>query len=81
MKTIILAAGQGKRLRPLTENKPKPMVEVANKPILKYILESISKFTNDVIIITKYKEEQIKNYFKNKWKNINIEYKTQSDAK
>jgi NDP-sugar pyrophosphorylase family protein len=51
---------------PLTENKPKPMVEINNKPILEYILESIEDFTQDVIIITKYKEEQIKNYFKNK---------------
>jgi len=81
MKTVILAAWKWTRLMPLTENKPKPMVEIWNKPILEYILQSIEDFTNDVIIITKYKEEQIKNYFNNKWNNINITYKTQWDEK
>jgi len=81
MKTIILAAWKWTRLMPLTENKPKPMVKIVNKPILAHILDSIENFTNDVVIITKYKEEQIKNYFWKKYKNINISYKTQSDSK
>lgn len=81
MKTIILAAWKGTRLMPLTENKPKPMVKIVNKPILAHILDNIKDFTNDVVIVTKYKEEQIKNYFNNQYKNIKISYKTQSDAK
>ena len=81
MKTIILAAWKWTKLMPLTKDKPKPMVEINNKPILEYILESIEEFTTDIIIITKYKEEQIKNYFKNKWHNINITYKTQWNEK
>jgi len=66
---------------PLTETKPKPMVKIVNKPILAHILDSIVDFTNDVVIITKYKEDEIKSYFKYKYKNINISYQTQSDAK
>jgi len=81
MKTIILAAWKGTRLMPLTENKPKPMIKIVNKPILAHILDSIEDFTDDVIIITKYKEDQIRNYFGEKYKNINISYKTQWDAK
>ncbi len=81
MKTVILAAWKWTRLMPLTENKPKPMVKIWDKPILEYILQSVEDFTSDVIIITKYKEEQIKNYFWNKWNNINITYKTQWDEK
>lgn len=81
MKTIILAAWKWTRLMPLTETKPKPMVKIVNKPILAHILDSIQDFTNDVVIITKYKEDEIKSYFWNNYKNINISYKTQSDAK
>ncbi len=41
MKAIILAAGIGSRLRPLTNDKPKTLVKVNNKPIVDYIIDSI----------------------------------------
>ena len=81
MKTVILAAGRWTRLRPITDDIPKPMVKVLWKPILEHILNSIKNFSSNVIIITKYKEEKIKEYFKDKWENINIKYKTQWDEK
>ena len=81
MKTIILAWWKWTRLMPLTKNKPKPMVEVLWKPILEYILETIIPFSNDVTIITKYKEEVIKDYFKDNFKWIDITYHTQVDKK
>ena len=81
MKTIILAWWKWTRLMPLTKNKPKPMVEILWKPILEYILKSIKPFSNEVIIVTKYKEEIIKNYFVNNFKWINIKYHTQIDKK
>ena len=43
MKAVILAAGYGTRLYPLTKNKPKPLVEIADKAILEYILDKIKK--------------------------------------
>ena len=54
MKCIILAAGYATRLYPLTKNKPKPLLDVAGKPILEHILEKVSKVTdiNEVFIVT-----------------------------
>lgn len=42
-KAVILAAGEGKRLRPFTETMPKVMLPVANKPILEYVLDAVKK--------------------------------------
>ena len=49
MKMIILAAGQGTRLRPLTNEKPKCMVEYKQKPIIDYILEVANNITDIAI--------------------------------
>lgn len=64
MYAIILAAGEGTRLRPYTDDKPKSMVEVDGKPILEYQIEQLvdAGFT-DVVIVELYKSEVIKDYF------------------
>ncbi len=60
MRVIILAAGQGTRLRPLTNNKPKCMVELKNKPLVRYQLDLFEKFNiSDINIVTGYLEEKI----------------------
>ena len=66
MKTVILCGGLGNRLSEETENKPKPMVEIAGKPILWHIMKIYSYYgLNDFIICLGYKGYQIKEYFKN----------------
>lgn len=62
---VLMAGGLGKRLRPLTENIPKPMLNVGNKPILETIIEGFKQhgFTNFVLSVN-YKKEVIQNYFK-----------------
>ena len=63
MKLIILAAGQGQRLRPLTDNKPKCMVEFRGKAIISHILEVAKSFTlNKIIIIDGYKKEVLESF-------------------
>ena len=39
MKAVVMAGGEGTRLRPLTCNRPKPLVPVCNKPVMEYIVE------------------------------------------
>jgi glucose-1-phosphate thymidylyltransferase len=59
MKGIILAAGYAKRLRPLTENFPKPLLDVDGKPIIDHVLESMESIgINDVYVITNARFEE-----------------------
>lgn len=59
MKGVILAAGKGERLRPLTDNKPKVVLKVANKPIIEYVLERLDPFVEEFIIVVRYESEKI----------------------
>jgi mannose-1-phosphate guanylyltransferase/phosphomannomutase len=76
MKAIIVAGGKGERLRPLTDTLPKPMIEVAGKPILEHIINLFKKNgITDLIISVCYLPEKITKYFGNGENfGVNIEY-------
>ncbi len=62
-QAVILAAGEGQRLRPFTVTKPKTMISIAGKPILQYIVESLAiNGIRNIVIVVGYKREQIFNY-------------------
>ena len=64
MKAIILSAGEGSRMRPLTLTKPKTMLPVAGKPIIQYNIESLrDNGIKDILLIVRYKEEMVRDYF------------------
>jgi bifunctional UDP-N-acetylglucosamine pyrophosphorylase/glucosamine-1-phosphate N-acetyltransferase len=64
MKALILAAGIGTRLRSLTLEKPKHLLEVGEKPILEHIINSLSENgIKDIFIVVNYKKEMIIDYF------------------
>ncbi len=66
MRAIILAAGEGYRLRPLTTYMPKVMLPVGNKPILEYVIDSLRKNEiEDITIVVGYRADKIKQYFGN----------------
>lgn len=81
LKAIILSAGEGSRMRPLTLTKPKTMLPVAGKPIIQYNIESLrDNGINDILLIVRYKEEIVRNYFGDGSDfGVNISYKTQKD--
>jgi bifunctional UDP-N-acetylglucosamine pyrophosphorylase/glucosamine-1-phosphate N-acetyltransferase len=61
-KAVILAAGEGSRMRPLTCSRPKVMLPLANKPILEHLLlEMRQAGIDDFIFIVGYRDEQIRN--------------------
>jgi len=55
MKCIVLAAGYATRLYPLTENFPKPLLKVADKPILNWILDTVGDKITDIIVVSNHK--------------------------
>jgi bifunctional UDP-N-acetylglucosamine pyrophosphorylase/glucosamine-1-phosphate N-acetyltransferase len=64
LKAVILAAGEGHRMRPLTSNRPKVMLPIANKPILEHLLiEAREAGIKDFIFIVGYCDEQVRDYF------------------
>jgi bifunctional UDP-N-acetylglucosamine pyrophosphorylase/glucosamine-1-phosphate N-acetyltransferase len=81
MKAVVLAAGEGRRMRPLTSTLPKAMLPLSNQPILAHILRQlISAGISECVFVTGYKSEAIESYFGDgsRWK-ISIKYKRQSE--
>ena len=76
MKAVILAAGEGTRMRPLTSSMPKVMLPIANRPMLEHSIDAaIEAGIRDFVLITGYREDSIKAYFGDgSQKGINIEY-------
>ena len=63
MKAIILAGGRGKRLRPITDYVPKPLIPIKNTPIIEWQLKYLKKFgVTEAIICTGYKQKMIENH-------------------
>ncbi|MBN2251936.1 MAG: NTP transferase domain-containing protein [Candidatus Altiarchaeota archaeon] len=80
MDAIVLAAGEGKRLRPLTSTRPKPMLPVAGKPILEWDLEALSKAgLSRAVIVAGYRKESIMDFFGGKFKGMKLEYVEQKE--
>ena len=80
VSAVILAAGEGRRLEPLTNRRPKPMVPVANRPLLEHVLEAVVAAGIDhVVFVVGYRQERIRNHFGDgdAW-GIDVEYVEQS---
>lgn len=75
-KVILMVGGLGTRLRPLTDNTPKPMLKVGNKPILQTIVEKFAEYGyTNIVMCVNYKSNVIQDYFGDgKEFGVNIEY-------
>jgi dTDP-glucose pyrophosphorylase len=73
---VLMAGGEGKRLRPLTENTPKPLLKVGDKPIIEYNIDRLAKVgIKNINLSINYLGEQLEAYFGNgSTKNLNIKY-------
>lgn len=76
MKAVVMAGGEGSRLRPLTLERPKPMLPVVNRPVLGHILYLLKQHgITDVVITLQYLAAQIQDYYGDgKISGMNIEY-------
>jgi len=76
LKAVILAGGLGKRLRPLTEDRPKPLVEVCGRPILEWQIRWLKRFgINDFVLLLGYAKERVLEFLGSGRKlDINVAY-------
>jgi len=81
MKVIILAAGEGTRMRPLTEQTPKPLLDVSGETIIERIFKSLPDEIDEVVVVVDYLKEKIKSFLKNEFLGKKISYVDQTDKK
>ena len=75
MKALILAAGEGKRLEPITHTRPKPLIPVLNKPLIDYTLSALKELgVKDIVIVVGHLKDKLINYIRNKWSSLNITF-------
>lgn len=79
LQAVIMAAGKSTRTYPLTLTKPKPLLRIANKPILAHQLDQFIGLTEEAIIIVGYKSEMIRAYFGDSYQGIRLRYVEQSE--
>ena len=80
MDAVVLAAGEGTRLRPLTEDKPKGMVEVAGQPILTHCFESLVELGADrLVVVVGYMKETIIEHYGDEYAGVPITYTHQRE--
>jgi UDP-N-acetylglucosamine diphosphorylase / glucose-1-phosphate thymidylyltransferase / UDP-N-acetylgalactosamine diphosphorylase / glucosamine-1-phosphate N-acetyltransferase / galactosamine-1-phosphate N-acetyltransferase len=83
MKCVMLAAGEGKRMHPLTFTQPKVMIPIANKPVIEWnLIHAKQAGITDFLLIVGYKDENVRSYFKDgsHW-DVHIEYVNQGEPK
>ncbi|MFH1161914.1 MAG: sugar phosphate nucleotidyltransferase [Candidatus Jorgensenbacteria bacterium] len=81
MKAVILAAGEGVRMRPLTLTTPKSLVPLLGKPLLRHIVEALPPSVVELIIVTGYRGDQIKEYCGPEFLGRPVTYVAQTERK
>jgi len=76
---VVLAAGEGTRLRPLTRHRPKPMLPAANRPILEYVFDAlIDAGIERIHTVVGYKADRVQDHFGSDYRDVPVEYLQQT---
>jgi len=81
MQAVIMAAGKSTRTYPLTLTRPKPLLKVANKPILAHQLDALDGIVNAAVLVVGYKQEMIREAFGDCYKGIALRYVVQTEQR
>ena len=81
MKAVILAAGKSTRTYPLTLTRPKPLLPLANKPILAHQLEALAGIVESVVIVVGYRRDMIEERFGNNFAGLSLRYVEQTEQR
>jgi glucose-1-phosphate thymidylyltransferase len=80
MKAVVLAAGKGTRLEPLTDDTPKALVEVADRPLIEHVFDSLVELgIDDFVVVVGHLKEQIIERFDDEYRDIPITYTHQRE--
>ncbi|HPX77296.1 MAG TPA: NDP-sugar synthase [Methanobacterium sp.] len=75
-----MAGGKGNRIRPLTLSRPKPLIPIANRPMIEYIVEKLKKFdVNEFVVTLSYLKDQIRNLLDKNYSDLNIKYSVEKN--
>jgi NDP-sugar pyrophosphorylase family protein len=77
MKAVILAAGRGSRMRPLTDKIPKPLVKISGRSFLEHIVESLIDFVDEIIVVVGYRGDQIIDFLNKKYYGMSFKFERQ----
>lgn len=82
MQTVVLAAGEGTRMRPLTAGQPKPMLPVAGKPLLEHTVDrAVVAGADRLIVVIGYESERVRNHFGSQHMGVDLEYAVQQQQR
>lgn len=80
MQGVVPAAGEGTRLRPLTDDRPKGLVEVGGQPLLAHVFETLVDLgVEELVVITGYRGEQLVEHFGNAFEGVPVRYAEQAE--
>ncbi len=81
MTAVVPAAGEGTRMRPLTADRPKALVEVAGQPLLAHVLDALRPVTGEVVVVVGYRGEQIVDRFGPAYRGLELTYVRQPERR
>lgn len=79
MQCVIICAGKGTRMRPLTDTTPKPLIRVCGRPILEHIVEALPPEIDELVLVVGYLKEQIIDFCGTEYKRRKVQYVTQEN--
>jgi bifunctional UDP-N-acetylglucosamine pyrophosphorylase/glucosamine-1-phosphate N-acetyltransferase len=82
MQTVILAAGEGTRMRPLTDRRPKPMLPVADRPLMAHTADAaVAAGASELLLVVGYEAEQVRAYFGDEYRGVPVTYAVQAEQR
>ncbi len=80
MQAVILAAGEGTRMRPLTDSTPKPMLPVADRPLVAHTVDAaVDAGVTDLVLVVGYEADAVREYFGSEYRDVPVEYAVQAE--
>ncbi|WP_254764813.1 bifunctional sugar-1-phosphate nucleotidylyltransferase/acetyltransferase [Natrinema marinum] len=80
MKAIVLAAGEGTRIRPLSAARPKPMLPVADRPLAAHTVDAaVDAGADEIVLVVGYEADTVRDYFDTEYRGVPVSYAVQED--